>query len=252
MTPKPEDLPPEPMGDRTESLAKMAEQVAHGLRSDAAVGHSRLSDLGDPHLMECVQEIERETQIMTSAANKLNSDVDFERAFLAINERAKLHRSASLWMVVLLLVAVIISIIMGILLKWHWTKHFGIVSLPGVPVLLWCAWVWWRRRGEIKILQAAKDGTMESLFNQSTRIVMNEFQIVRASLLFFLAGLMILTISSLFGGQWILAAFEGVLLVLVGRFGFKRLFGQRAHQRAEQFATGYLSFDDFASGHDDN
>lgn len=184
---------------------------------------------------------------MQAAADEFTSGFDFDTAHRAITERRRLHRRAGVSMGVMIGMIAVLSVVSGSrsgrLITWS-------VALPAAPLILWwaaTAIAAWRER---RLIALRGDAVMDELFRASRVRVRQEFEVVRACVVLTCMGLAVLIADSLVRGLSGRALLAIVCLGVLMAVTIPRVIGARAKRRAEAFASGRLSADDFARGRD--
>lgn len=234
--------------DRQDRFHELAERAARGDLSEPDRQELDRIVAADPIAAEQLHAIHKETAMMQSAATHVIDHFDFERARRAITQRDRLHRNALRTMLVMIGLSAFAWAVFG--RSGGWPLLLWIVGLPLLPVLLWTIASGARRLHERRLLLAKGEAVLPALFESTRKRTMNEFRLVQLGIIVVTLGLLTLMIDSLLTGAHAKAIMAGFLLVLLAVSAGRRVFGKGASTRAERFARGELTAEEFAQGKD--
>jgi len=228
-------------------LRELAERAARNDLSESDQLELDRIVAADPAAAELIRTTREEVSTMQNATTDIIAGFDFERARNAIRERDRLHNRALLSM---LLMIALCAIFWAVLVRSNWPMLVWIIGLPLTPVLLWSIWRWnelWRER---RLLLARGEAVIPEIFESSRRSLLNEFNIVRVSVVVFTIALTVLAVESYINANYPRAIIVTVVVALLLATAGPSVFGKRARRRFERFATGDLTAEHFARGKD--
>lgn len=236
--------------DPQDRFHELAERAARGDLSEPDRQELDRIVSTDPNAAEQLHAIHKETAMMQSAATNVIDHFDFERARRAITQRDRLHRSALRTMLITIGLCAFGWAVFG--RSGGWPLLLWIVGLPLLPVLLWTLANVTRRLHERRLLLAKGETVFPALFESTRKRTMNEFRLVQAGIILVTVGMVTLIIEAVLTGAYAKAVVAGVMLALLWFSAGHRIFGKGASSRAERFAEGELTAEEFARGKDES